>query len=305
MPDEYDGLVDMSYLQGISNKTFREFFSLDAFGLIDELNALGYKKYYKYVYSGCSETLGEFLSECSDTHSVDYNETRKHTWGDIVGSRIGIPESLNLAVGGNSVMGIVSSLIRQVRMHGAPDHIFVLLPNLDSRIAFIGDPNSLISLRNPTDTISNVSGVGDYETNYSKKPHMVEEILSKRWTTYLNIQSLLSLEALCEASNINLIYSTWSTATHKVLTAANHIATVDGDPLPFKNYVPSDYRKSAGDIGCMIAANSIDKGCHSNDTNHPRWGIGRGGHHMGAHAHLHIADIFAQELKNRGIPLSL
>lgn len=302
--DLNDRSADLSYLYDISDHNFRQIFSIDVpLRSGKDQTSQEYDKHYKYIYAGCSETLGLYLSAADALEAANYQDVKRNIWGDIVGKSIGLIDSLNISSGGASVMGIANSLIRQIRLYGAPEHVFMLLPNLDSRVTFLSDPSRLISNNKNNDLLSEIGTIGEYETNYSKAPHLVEEVLTKRWTTYLNIQSLIALEAICSAEGINLIYSTWSTSTHKVLTSANSLAIDSGSSAPFKNYIPSNYRKSAG--GCIDAAEAIPKDCHPNISDHPRWFIGLGDTHMGAHAHVHIADLFLAELLKRGFSFNL
>ena len=300
-PDDKDPILDLSYLADISDVDFRKFLSLDRFATKDNLYSQDYDRHYTYVYSGCSETMGEYLSDAPEGTSFNYEETKKLIWGNMVGEYLNITDSLNLGMGGASILGIATGLIHHIRVNGAPEHLLILLPNPDTRITLVQDRDTLVSSNKFNKLISDIGGIGDLEPKYSKKPHAAEDILSRRWTAYLNIQSLLTIEELCRALGINLIYSTWSTALHRLLTAANILAQRGGDPTPFPNYVVSDYQKSGGKGGCIHAADNMKKDCHTNDKNLRSWDIGRGGDHMGAHAHIHMAELFIKELTNRDL----
>lgn len=300
LSDSSSDSTQIPYLSNLSNKELRHFFSLDTYVKVGDQRSRNYEKHYKYVYSGCSETTGEFLSKSDINGAYDYAEVKHNIWGDLVGVALDEPSRINLSVGGASVMGIVNMIIRQIRTYGQPDHVLVLFPSLDSRITFVPDSTRLVSLSGSQELVSDISGIGEYETTYSKQPHVAENILSKRWVTYLNTQSILMLEELCRASGINLIYSTWSKSTHEALILANSLAVADSSPVPFRNYIVSDYRKAAGE--CLDAARLLPTGCHTDFSDHPRWYIGANNTHMGVHAHMHVADLFSKELQNRGFP---
>lgn len=298
--DNPDPYLDISYLYEIDDKSFRQLFSIDTLTKVEQQNSQNYERHYEYIYSGCSETAGWHLSRPDHTEydDVDYENIKPNIWGEIVGSKFNLIDPLNLGAGGASVMGIVNNIVRQIRLYGAPKHIFVYFPNLDSRITFVKDPDKLMSIGEDQDMVSDICGIGDYESIYSKKPHTVEEVFTKRWASYLNLQSIILLEEICRANKINLIYSTWSTSAHITISAANSLAIESNSLPPFPNYVESDYKKSAG--GCLIAAKAIGNNCHVDLSSDPRWYIGKGGTHMGVHAHIHVGETFIQELDNRG-----
>lgn len=296
--DPSDPYPDLGYLFNVSDKDFGQFFSLDTFVKLEQRSSQDYEKHYKYIYSGCSESSGEYLSLSTSQDPFNYKDVAADIWGSIVGSKLGLSEYLNLSVGGASAMGIVTGLLRQIREYGPPDHILILFPNLDSRVTFVKDDEKLVSLSDNQDLVNDISTIGEYEANYSKRPHVVEEIFTKRWATYLNIQNILFLEDICKALNINLIYSTWSTSTHEILSVANALALKRGHPVPFKNYIVSDYKKSAG--GCIHAIKLTPNDCHRDKSDHPLWLIGKGNSHMGVHAHIHAADMYINELSARG-----
>jgi hypothetical protein len=300
-PNDNDPIVDLSYLADLSDVNFRKFLSLDRFATKDQLYDQDYERYYKYVYSGCSETMGEYLSDAPKDSPFDYEKTKKLIWGQLVGEYLDTPDNLNLGMGGASILGITTGLVQHIRANGAPEHLLLLLPNPDTRITLVQDSHTLVSSNKFNRLISDIGGIGDLESKYSKKPHAAEDVLSRRWATYLNIQSLLTIEELCKALKINLVYSTWSTVLHRLLTAGNLLAQRGGDPIPFANYIVSDYQKSGGKGGCIHAADNMKKDCHYNDKNISVWDIGRGGDHMGAHAHIHMAELFIEELANRGL----
>lgn len=299
-PDKHDPYLDLSYLHEVDDDSFKQFFSIDTLTKVEQQNCQNYEMHYSYIYSGCSETAGWHLSKPDDTEydDVDYEDIKPNIWGEIVGSKLGLTNSLNLGAGGASVMGIVNNIARQIRLYGAPRHVFIYFPNLDSRITFVTDSSRLVSIGEDQEMVSDISGIGEYETTYSKKPHAVEEIFTKRWASYLNTQSIILLEEICRVNGINLIYSTWSTSAHRTISAANSLALESNSLPPFPNYIESTYKKSAG--GCLLAAKHIDSGCHTDACNHPRWFIGKGGTHMGTHAHIHVGEIFIEELRNRG-----
>tara|TARA_B110000503_G_scaffold99511_2_gene148871 strand:- start:7889 stop:8338 length:450 start_codon:yes stop_codon:yes gene_type:complete len=144
----------------------------------------------------------------------------------------------------------------------------------------------------------NSSNIGDAEASYAKKPYEVSTVISPTYAIYLNIQSILVLELICELAGINLIYSTWSLETDAVINAANLASLDNRIPIPFKNYIEIDYRTVNNN--CEDAAERLPKDCHLNLAEHPQFYIGRQNNHMGVHAHAHVAENFIAELGRRG-----
>lgn len=265
----------------LSSKEFIELFSLSE--KLDVTKEL--------IFSGCSETTGEYINDLS------------LVWGSVVATTFSY-KSLNLSVGGASAFSIVNSLIKQIDEQGAPKHLLILFPRIESRMAVPRDPLALNFLTEPNDNsfIHNVTGIGDSVPKYSRVPHNVEEIIPRTLVSYLNIKSILALEAFCRLAKINLIYSTWSSKTDAIISSANRGAKALGFNQPFPNYIESSYKDNFVNGG--YASNSLPEKCHLDLANHPLYEQGKNDH-MGVHAQLHIAEDFIKELTKRGYSASL
>lgn len=301
VPDEIDEFHSKFLSQ-------REDLFLDVFSLrrrrSHDKEALGQNldRHYETIYSGCSETYGDLIAKEGANGVIDMKGTVEHNWGTIVSNHVG-GSFANLATGGASAVSIVDEYMYQIKNFGAPKNLFILFPKIDSRIPFIGDSQYLVSETDPTGDHNpfeyiNATRIGDSgDMVFSKRPHKVQEVVSKTYATYLNIQAILTLETLCTLTKTNLMYSTWSKETSSVLEAANSTAEKYKLEIPFKNYIKTEYYTIGTD--CDSGADRISRACHSKHSEleaHPHYYIGRGGSHMGVHAHRHVAENFIAHL---------
>ena len=273
-------------------------------------------RYYETIYSGCSETYGSHITTGTlplppgnKERPPDLSTAYHNIWGSIACSRIG-GEFLNLANGGASAISILDDYMYQTRKYGAPKNLLVLFPRIDTRLPFVNDPDVLIS--KPAD--DEFFDVNEYVyatqvaedsaiQKLSKRPHAIQSVMSGTYTAYLNLQAILTLELLCDLSNTNLIYSTWSLETAGLIEAANEFATRNSYDMPFKNYIQIDYRIYGSDYDKLVE--DLPKNCHQDLAAHPRFSMGLDNSHMGIHAHRPIAENFTDELTKRGYTATL
>lgn len=273
-------------------------------------------RYYETIYSGCSETYGSHIAtgtlppmEGDKERPPDLSTAYHNIWGSIVCSQIG-GEFLNLATGGASAISILDDYMYQTRKYGAPKNLLVLFPRIDTRLPFVNDPDVLISKPandeffelNEYVYATQVAEDG-LTQKFSKKPHAIQSVMSGTYAAYLNLQAILTLELLCDLSNTNLIYSTWSLETAGLIEAANEYANTNSYDMPFKNYIQIDYRIYGSDYDKL--AEDLPKNCHQDLKTHPLYNIGAENSHMGVHAHAHVAENFLDELTKRGYSVTV
>lgn len=290
----------ISVFSNFSSEEFQEFFSLDYAYFEDRaISGQNYEKLYDVVFSGCSETTGRLLSD-DDSYSESH-----HVWGKVVSKYYGV-DSLNLAIGGASAMSILHDFRDYVNKNGPPKHFLVLFPRLDARIELFQDNLFLINDDNQNESYRpkvNSTRLGESTAKYSKAPHKAQDVLSGTYVNFLNVQSILTLETLCAALNINLIYSTWSTESAVLIEEANREALSRGKTIPFKNYIETSFNCLANDH--KNAAEQMPTDCHLELSGHPQFYAGYDESHMGAHPHAHIGEEFVAELTKRGYTASL
>jgi hypothetical protein len=259
--------------------------------------------YYETIFSGCSETYGQFIDE-------DLSLANDFLWGTIVSKSLGT-KCVNLGMGGASAISILDDYFYQIKNYGAPKNFFVLYPRIDCRLPFIEDPGYLVDSKEdhgsrPSEfEVFNAVNVGIYENEQkiSKRPHVIQKVLARPYVTYLNLQAIINTEALCKLTGTNFIYSSWSIETTSIIEASNEAAKTLNLELPFKNYIKIDYEMI--DQSDYQGANSIPQDCHKDLSNHPNFYIGRDNSHMGVHAHAHVAENFMEELTQRGYTATL
>lgn len=262
-------------------------------------------RHYDTIFSGCSETYGDFIAGAPfvDGQDVDLEAARPYIWGTIVSE--GLSDSYaNLAMGGASAISILDDYLYQVKTYGAPENFFVLYPRIDSRMPFFEDPGYLVNLKEPGATVSkdevfNAVNIGAFEADHkiSKRPHLIQEVMAQPYVTYLNLQAILQSEILCKITETNFMYSSWSLETTSIIEASNEAAEILGKPAPFKNYIKIDYQMVGTDYD--KGAQSVSQECHEELQDHRNFYMGEGGSHMGVHSHRHVAENFIKELTKR------
>lgn len=261
-------------------------------------------KHYETIFSGCSETYGDFIDR-------DLSAANDYVWGTIVSNYLET-KSANLAMGGASAISILDDYLYQIKNYGPPKNFFVLYPRIDCRLPFIEDPGYLINFKGDDEhsypsefEIFNAVNIGIYENEQkiSKRPHAIQKVLARPYVTYLNLQAILNAEVLCKLTGTNFIYSSWSIETTSIIEASNEAAKFLNLEVPFKNYIKIDYEMIDTDYD--QGAMSIPKDCHKELNNHPNFYMGEENSHMGVHAHAHVAKNFIDELTKRGYTATL
>lgn len=281
-----------------SSLDFSEIFTDTEWEQKYNLYGLDQSKYYDYIFAGCSETEGSFLTpklELADIEHykriTNYSDFSKYIWGNILGASLGL-DGLNLSFGGASAFAMIDRFISYCNTNGAPKIAAMLLPPLTTRIHTAQD-HSRFRLDPDEHEHSTVVAVNlgiISENKYSKAPHLITDILPPVNLLYHNVRMIKILESYCAAANISLVYSTWSYETHYLLSQANEVASKYGLDTPFKGYVDTktDMWREVWPHDLPIELHK----CHQNlleETESLFW-KGSDGTHMGTHRHVHIAD---------------
>lgn len=289
------------YSSEFREQDFEELFCLVPTNKIDrQISEQDFNKHYDLMIAGCSETTGRLLHPTTDKIASE----QIHIWATGPADYLGFNSNfLNISSGGISAQGIVSSIFSQIREQGAPKHLFILFPRLDTRMTLVQDKDVLIDKGNKknfgdyVNPVTWASNVGIQILNHAKRPYGVSEVIPQAVPVYLNIQSIMALESLCKVTGINLIYSTWNKQSNALIKAANKTATDLGNTEPFSNYIDLSIQaegSKTGEFGQMVPDN-----CHLENREHPRFFEGMHGH-FGVHAHAHIGQDYVEELKRRG-----
>jgi len=171
------------------------------------MNSLGYRsnefsKGTEFVYAGCSYSFGEGVAE-------------EKIWGSQVADHFGYTYS-NLSRPGASVQWIVKNLFNYFREYGHPKVLTCLFPDF-CRMTIPLNPNIAAAKGH--------SGVDTWTTmhdlhlgghvdlvnrpKYSKKPHLVEDIIPVEIPMELSVEYISMLARYCETNDIEFYWATW------------------------------------------------------------------------------------------------
>jgi hypothetical protein len=248
-----------------------------------------FTKQYPIIFGGCSETHGSYLSD------NDNNYSGRDIWGFLLAKYLNKP-AVNLGSGGKSAQDIVRVILNYISLESKPEYIFCLFPDLN-RLNMPNDPNILIDkfFDRDGDIYNNLStSIPDPKIipNYTKKPHLKEDVIPRIVPVWSNLQSILLLEKLSSLAGIKLKYSTWSEQTHSIITGITEFERALGKPSSYPNYVSTDPVTWLTDKQEKCDGNHIV----DIDTGHKYFHIGSDALHMGAHRHAHIADELIKNL---------
>lgn len=247
-------------------------------------------KYYDFVFSGCSETHGDWISKPS-AKDGDFSKI----WGFQIADKLNLNKPLNLGMGGFSAHAIVKDLMHHCIINGNPKIIFVLFPDFGRYPHVINKKITAKNLSNNHDYIQHfyLSPKEEYDfPPLSRAPHEATEVLSYKQSTYMNLQSIIMFEQYCKSNNIYLKYSSWDYLANKVLEKSKSL-----NPNLYSGYTPLDFTNWHN---WEVRHHPDLNNCHSDLKNiYPKiFDFGADGKHMGVHRHTHISEGFIKEYKN-------
>lgn len=250
------------------------------FGLVDLLAA------------GCSQTYGMGIEE-------------KDSWPALLNKKLNMSYA-NIAVPGISIQKIVESVILYIKKYGNPKVVCVVLPSL-YRVSFVlrGDtlvfpyggnsgfsaPDDYISLQNVTMTpTGTVLDENKSRPNFSRRPHDITKVLPYESVLYLNMMAINYLIEYCNLAKIKLLITTWYEDTDKFMLEKSKRSW----ELDMSGYF------SPGDLNNFYYQSELST-CHNHEGKPEYWHKGLDkSRHMGAHSHLHFAELFAKEISKNG-----
>jgi hypothetical protein len=261
-----------------------------------KLNSLNYRSDEFYnspdiIFSGCSFTYGIGLK-------------KESLWTDLLAKKMN-KKYINLGLPGKSVSSIINNLYSYFREYGHPEYVFCLFPNFN-RFELPINPNIIVSERNLSYDQYNSSPIFEgqkldaggylqdiimYDTDlsskpqYSKKPHVAENVLSIDLSYWTAIKHILAFEQYCKVAGVKLL---WTTCDKDLNLAIDFI----------KNKYPNQYNNF------ILLDEGYDKDCHSKEKkdNIILWDLagdrdrGNDYAHPGVHFHIHVADAFYSAL---------
>jgi hypothetical protein len=262
----------------------------------DGLRSIEFSTKPPIIALGCSITLGQGLPE-------------HLRWSNLLSSRIG-KNIGNISYSGASANKLVSSFLGMIHQYQyKPEIVIAHFANFE-RLYFVSDTGEAMH---------------EWFINHKAKktkataPWDYEEILPYEWVYYQNLDHIKMLEAFCEASDIKLIWTTWS----------NGITEEQEQFLKynFRYYVPDTTKKEfPADFELGVVAKNVSEllpqyeminwqGCHQGwkdmypepfdyayDYHKIAYDYGRvkgpGAHwpHPGLHKQLHISEFWENQM---------
>lgn len=238
------------------------------------------------LFSGCSVSYGVGIPADA-------------TWIESLSKKLNPKSYVALAKPGSSAQKIIFTIFKYIFKYGKPKKIFVLFP----------DPFRLPSV---ADTVTNTEradrgGNGVYPvevhltrnkkdlTKYSKKPHLLKEILIPEMGFKSAIESIYTLEVFCREAGIELVWSSWDAQTVAIASLINF--STENKIFPsfsfnvYKQFYYSALKEHVDNTECKPEI-------YKKYGNQYFRGTDRGRYH-GAHVHAHIADGFIEEIEKR------
>lgn len=247
-----------------------------------------FNKQYEFVFSGCSETQGEYIGLLKD------RSDHENIWGFQIARKYN-KDSLNLALQGWSIEAIVKGVMHHVRKNGNPKVLLLLLPDL-GRLDFIindkikSDKRGDNSLENVIQQYLLEPFMDEDFKKITQSPHDYVDVIPYTQAMYRNLQSILMLDTYCKSHGIFFKYSSWNLTANFILKTLK-----DSGLEEYQNYVEGDFFKWARDC-----EQSLDLKCHSDlkkENMSELWDSGFDDKHMGIHRHIHIAERFIEEIE--------
>ena len=252
-------------------------------------------KFYRSPEFGKVDLL---VAGCSQTFGMGVDE--EAIWPRLLSEKLGYSYA-NIAVPGATVQSIVGSVVSYIKEYGAPKVIAINLPGYGRmsiplkplyNTQWNVKPEKLNRYSPDTIGLAHINfgyrEMGEKEIPLiSKRPHSIDEILPYEVALHQSMFSLSMLIEYCKALGVPLVFSTWHGAMNELMEK--------------KISDPRTKIDLSGYCKIPIALWPERDLCHSElEDKYPEiWVEGRDcGHHMGAHAHIHVAEGFAKKINS-------
>lgn len=302
--DNYNKFFFNDFLHNSIPKTSQEqtthvgFGGLDASGVY-VLNQHGYrsrpfKDNVQAIFSGDSFTYGVGIPE----DGIWASKVAKHFDFDYV----------NMGWPGASATGIVSNLMHYFKIHGNPEYLFCMFPDL-ARMHFFLNKNIMMSTSSQSDGFQEIqlSHLPNYleRPKYAKKPYNVQDVFPNETAYYHSLKAIQFLEQYCEAAGIKFLWSFFHGNDHEAM-----MRLVNNDFGYYKNFLNTNqmFWKKDEDfndyfVGHQNGTEKIE--CHKEEEEiyGERFSLagdveqGRTRAHFGVHKQIHTAEAFIEEIE--------
>ena len=205
-----------------------------------------------FLYSGCSNTFG-------------IGVPLESIWAYQLNSFLGGEKFISLGINSGSYKTIVYDVFNYIRNFGKPKGVFLLFPNIERQIVFIGDKNKKVNIF-----------VQVYRNTASK----ISEVVTEKANLFEFYNTVKMLEDYLFELGVPLVWTTWDMALDK------NISLTKG----FNNYASLDnfeiYEKTQNSPKPKQLDNEY-------------WDVARDSSHFGSKYHLYYASILYEEWKNK------
>jgi hypothetical protein len=264
------------------------------------------------------------IAGCSFSYGVGVPE--QMSWGVQVANSLNLNYH-NLSYPGKGAPYIIDNLFSYFKKYGNPKILVCLFPEptrmqvlspsdhmVSERFFIEGSGSYLQHLKKSLESFPVTLSQGyDNYPEFSKRPHMAEDIMPIEMAMGLTFESIRYLEMYCKAAGIKLFWSFWDIWTEKYLNIGNH------DYMNYINTNQFDWHSQEKDMYFDRLHPEIGESCNSHGPckeyidchSHLReiykenWDVSSdledGGplHHWGIHRHTHIAEDFLKEINDR------
>ena len=175
----------------------------------------------EYSYNSFGYRCGEFEKTpfflCSgDSNTFGVGLPEESTWPHMLSKKVGsLSQPVNLALPGASVESIVDDVFHYIKTYGRPKNLFIVFPDF-ARGSFFANPDVLVSRKEdreaaPVNVLtSHLIGKDLERPSISKKPHLIEDVISLEHIYFSSFRQIRHLEDFCSLANINFKWSVWS-----------------------------------------------------------------------------------------------
>lgn len=249
--------------------------------------------------AGCSQTFGMGVEE-------------EQTWPHLTAKFLGSSYA-NLGIPGTSNQRIVESIIFYIKKYGAPKTICVNFPSL-YRFRFALKAG-ILEYPYPKQKYTNNYQSHLFDINmitpnsylkptkewpkYNKRPYDISTSVPYEAALYLSMMSINHLIEYCSVANIDLFFTTWYLDTD--LTFLEKIKKHKKMQKQSTDYVGLDmsgYLRLENLETFYYGPELVE--CHKEHKKYNNWDRGTDtGGHMGAHQHLHYAEMFYNAIKDK------
>lgn len=244
----------------------------------------------KLLIGGCSFTFGE---------GVPY----EMSWGHQLAKTLKLEDNyLNISGVGWGIHEFAKRMLNYMYHHGNPEYVVFLAPELFRGTFFVDGKNTLSRLSGTDSehhleydlkplTLSGRERLTWSSVKYSKKPHILEDVLSFELVLQQSLEWLSRLLMYCYQSNIKVAWGTWDAEAKEFF---NYIKSLNEFPLDFSSYTPLP--TYAGPESLLTEP--LDD-CHK-DLEEEHKGYFTHGFdkkHSGVHYHAHWAEELYSKLK--------